>query len=132
MHRASPNRPYRYCRSIHAPRQCLAYGKTCMGCGKLGHFKKVCQSRKDCTVHEVEVDVSQEEGKIEVSINSVYMNNKWLLITTQLEMQVSGNTIKIPYKIDTSSEGNLIPLYIFKKLCGHRSVGQLRNFMKIT
>ena len=47
---------------------------------KIGHFKKVCKSRKDGAVHEVEVEVSQEEDKIEVGINSVYLNNKLLLI----------------------------------------------------
>ena len=53
----------------------------------MGHFKEVCQSRKDCMVHEVGVEMAQEEGIIEeVSINSVYLNNKWLLITAQLEM----------------------------------------------
>ena len=77
MHRASPNQLCRYCGSIPALRQCLAYGKMCASCGKLGHFKKVCQSRKDHAAHEVEVDVSQEECKIgEVSINLVYLNNK--------------------------------------------------------
>ena len=86
----------------------------------------MCQSRKDHTVHEVEVEVSQEVDKIEeVSINSVYLNNKQLLITADLEMQVSKNTVKIPYKIDTGSEGNLMPLYIFKRLCGHQSIEQL-------
>ena len=32
----------RYCGRLHMPRQCLAYGKMCTGCGKTGHFKKVC------------------------------------------------------------------------------------------
>ena len=83
----------------------------------MGHFKKVCQSRKDCVIHEVGVEMSQEESKIEeVSINSVYLNNKQLLITAQLEMKVGNNALKVPYKIDTSSEGNLMPLYIFKKV----------------
>ena len=103
----------------------------CASCRKLGHFKKVCWSRKDHEVHEVKVDVSQEEGKIEeVGINLVYLNNKQLLITAQLEMQVDENTIKIPYKIDTGSEDNLMPLYIFKKLCGDRSVEQLKRFIR--
>ena len=132
-HRASPHQLCRYCGSVHARRQCLAYGKMSTGCGKMGHFKKVCQSRKDCIVHEVEVDLSKEEGKIElVSINSVYFHNKCLLITAQLEMQVSESTIKIPYKIDTASEGNLMLLYIFKKLCGNRSVEHLKSSIKIT
>ena len=40
-------------------------------------------------VHEVGVEVSQEECKTEeVSINLVYLNNKWLLITAQLEMHM--------------------------------------------
>ena len=72
----------------------------------MGHFKKVCWNRKDCMVHEVEVELAQEEGLIEeVSINSVYLNNKWLLITAQLEMQVGDSALKVPYKIDTGSEG---------------------------
>ena len=120
-----------YCGSSHAPRQCLAYGKTCAGCGKMGHFKKVCWSRKDHAVHEVEVEVPQEECEIEeVSINSVYLSNKWSLITAQLEIQVSDNTIKVPYKIDTGSEGNLMPLYIFKKLFRNKSVEQCKRSIK--
>ena len=47
----------------------------------------VCQSRKDHVVHEVGVEMAQEEGIIEeVSINSAYLNNKQSLITAQLEM----------------------------------------------
>ena len=130
-YRASSHQLCRYCGSVHAPRQCLAYGKTCTSWSKVGHFKKVWQSRKDHTVHEVAVEVSQEDDKIEkVSINSVYLNNKWSLITTNLEMQFSENTVKIPYKIDTGSEGNLMPLYIFKKLCGHQCIEQLKRFIK--
>ena len=66
----------------------------------MGHFKKVCQSRKDHTVHEVGVKVSQKECEIEEVIIkfSILKNNKWLLITTQLEMQVSNNMLKVPYK----------------------------------
>ena len=101
---------------MHAPRQCPAYGKICTGCGKLGHFRKVCWSRKDYTVHEMEVEVSQENNEIEeVSINLVHLNNKQSLITADLETQISENTVKIPYKIDTGSEDNLMPLYIFKR-----------------
>ena len=31
-------------------------------------------------------------------------------------MQVGKNTVEIPYKIDTGSKGNIMPLYIFQKL----------------
>ena len=130
-HPASPKWPCRYCGSSHAPRQCPVYGKTCASCGKMGHFKKICQSRKDCTVHEVGVEMPQEEGKMEeVIINSIYLNNKWSLITAQLEMQVGNNALKVPYKIDTGSEGNLMPLYIFKKLFKNKSKEQLKRSIK--
>ena len=45
-------------------------------------------------------------------------------------MQVSENTVKILYKIDTGSEGNLMPLYIFKRLCEHWSIEQLKRSIK--
>ena len=48
----------RYCGSSHALRQCPAYGKTCSGGRKIGHFKSMLE-QKDHAVHEVEVEVSQ-------------------------------------------------------------------------
>ena len=130
-HPASPNQLCRYCGSSHALRQCPVYGKMCIGCRKMGHFKKVCWSRKDCAVHEVGVEIVQEEGIIEeVSINSVYLNNKRSLITAQLEMQVGNNALKVQYKIDTGSEGNLISLYIFKMLVRNELAEQLKRSIK--
>ena len=69
--------PCKYCGGSHVPRQCPAYGKTCAGCGKVGHFKKVCRSRRDHAVHKVEIEMAQEpqeEGIETVSINSIYLN----------------------------------------------------------
>ena len=34
----------------------------------------------------------------------------------KLEMQADENTIIIPYKIDMGSKGNIMPLFMFKKL----------------
>ena len=83
-------------------------------------------------VHEVGVEMAQEEGIIEeVSINSVYLNNKWSLITAQLEMQVSNNALKVPYKIDTSSEGQLnATVYISEFFFRNKSVEQLERSIK--
>ena len=66
----------------------------------MGHFKKVCRSRRDCTVHEVEIEMvqePQEEGIETVSINSICLNKNQLLITAHLEMQVGKTTIEVPY-----------------------------------
>ena len=81
---------------IHVLKQCPAYGKMCMGCKKMGHFKKVCQSRRKKAVNELEVKEVQEinEGKLEtVSIDLVHLNKNQSLITVKLEMQAGRNTI---------------------------------------
>ena len=68
-------------------------------------------------MHELEVEEVQEvnEGEVEtVSIDSVHLNKNQSLITMKLETQVGGNTVEIPYKIDTGNEGNIMPLFMFK------------------
>ena len=60
MHKNTNRKPCRYCSGVHVPQQCPAYGKTCARCGKTGHYKKVCRSRKEHAVHEVDVGVAQE------------------------------------------------------------------------
>ena len=80
--RQAPNttfnrQPCRYCSGIHAPQQCPAYGKMCARCGKMGHYKKVCRSKRDHAVYELQVKMvqdSQDEEIETVSINSIYLN----------------------------------------------------------
>ena len=38
------------------------------------------------------------------------------MLTTKLDMHAGNNKIEILYKIDTGSDGNIMPWYIFKKL----------------
>ena len=67
----------KYCGGLHQLRQCPAYGKMCVGCGKIGYVKKVCYSKRSRAINEMEKEMSQEysEAMIEkVSIDSVYMN----------------------------------------------------------
>ena len=45
-------------------------------------------------------------------------------------MQVGENIIEIPYKIDMGSEGNIMPLYIFKKLFKNITEEQLKTSIK--
>ena len=53
-----------------------------------------------------------------------------MLITAHLEMQFGKTTIEVPYKIDTGSEGNLMQLYIFKKLFKNMPEEQLKGSIK--
>ena len=63
---------------------------------------------------EIEVGQDSQGEDIEiVSINSLYLNRKWSLITANLEMQAGETALEILYKINTDSKGNLMPLYIF-------------------
>ena len=120
----------RYCRGGHAPRQCPAYGKMCTACSKMGHFRKVSRSKTGHTVHEVEIEMgpdSQGEDIEVVSINSLNLNRKWSLIMANLEMQVGETALEIPYKINTGSEGNLMPLYIFQKLFKNTIPQKVKN-----
>ena len=42
-------------------------------------------------------------------------------------MQAGKNIIEITYKIDTCSEGNIMPLYIFKNFFKNTTEEQLKN-----
>ena len=85
----------------------------------MGHFKNICHSKRRRVVHKIAVKASQEYSKGEIetmSIDSVHMNKNWSLLTAELETYAGDNKIIIPYKIDTGSEGNIMPWHIFKRL----------------
>ena len=42
-----PLSPCRYCESIHPPRRCPVYGKTCGECGRENHFSAVCRAPRE-------------------------------------------------------------------------------------
>ena len=120
----------RYCHRIHAPWQCSAYGKMCTGCRKMGHYKKVCRSKRDHMVHELEVEMVQVEEIETVSINSVHLNKNQSVIMAYLDTYAGENNVEILYKINMGSEGNIMPLYIFKKLFKNITVEQLKKSIK--
>ena len=125
--------PCRYCSGLCALRQCPAYRKMCVGCGKTSHFKKVWQSRRERAVNKMEVQELQEdsESKTEtVSIDPVHLNKTQSLVTVKLEMQVGRNIIIIPYKLDMGSKGNIMPLFTFKKLFKNVTEEQLWKSIK--
>ena len=67
----------------------------------------------------MEQEVTQEytEDDLEmVSINSVCFIKSHSVLTTKLKMSVDNNNMGILYIIDTGSDGNIMPYYIFKKL----------------
>ena len=73
---------------------------------------------------------SQGEDTEVVRINSLYINRTRSLIMVKLEMQAGKIVLEIPYKIAMGSEGNLMPLYIFRKLFAKMSNEQLKRSVK--
>ena len=49
-----------------------------------------------------------------VSVNSVQFNINQSVLTATLKTLMSQNSIAIPYKIDTGSNGNIMSIHIFK------------------
>ena len=90
----------------------------------------MCRSGGSHAVHKVELEnVKDPQGDMEtVSINSIFWNNKWSLIMANLKTMAGNNSITIPYKIDTGSEGNLMPLYIYKNIV---QTGSKTTFKKV-
>ena len=96
------------CGRSHPPRQCPAYGKTCLKCKKLNHFANMCKSKM---VKEVAEDENSDKsfyiGSVEV--NSVDTNKVWLV-----ELDVRGHQIRA--KIDTGAQVNVISQKLVNKL----------------
>ena len=107
----------------------------CADCGNTRHFKKVCSSTRDQVVNKLELRGTtriERVCKIEtVSIDSVHLNKRSVIINGGIrDMKAGTNNIVIPYKIDMGSEGNIIPLFIFKKLFKNVMEDQLKRSIK--
>ena len=80
---------------------------------------EVCRSR-NTTVHNIKQEPAQsnveEDHSDMVNINSVIFNSKWLVITKNLNMSSSQVGVIIPYKVDTGSDGIIMPLHLYQKL----------------
>ena len=66
-------------------------------------------------VEQEEDQYSGEETNINsVSINSIHFNTNYSILTVILKMSAGPNNMTVPYKVDTSSDVNLMPLHIYK------------------
>ena len=130
MHKDSPRRPTqtkilakqmcKYCGNSHPQRQCLACEKRCTECSTIGHFRVVFRSRRARVMNEVEQEAAQgsaKENNIDsVHINPIHFNKNHSLITVNLKTSTGPNNVMVPYKVDTGSDGNIMPFHIYKKL----------------
>ena len=100
----------------------------CAGCQKIGHFKAVCKSRKEKEVNEIEEIENQDEAEEDiemVSIDSIQFNKNHSVLTANLKMAAGHNKIVVAYKMDTGSNGNIMPFHVYKKLFPNKTKEQL-------
>ena len=86
----------------HPPSQCPANDVTCRGCGKKGHYQRVCLSSR--TVNEVQED--SEDGSLFLGSVSSDKEDPW---TVNLLLK----NRKVQFKIDTGADVTVIPDYVF-------------------
>ena len=93
----------------------------------MNHFKEVCKSFKSSMVHNKEKEADQEwETDIEmVNINSIQFNSNHSAIIAKMETSSNKVIITEPYKVYMGIDGNIITLYIYKKVFPRATVEQL-------
>ena len=71
-------------------------------------------------MNEVEQEAARdgaEENSIDlVNINSIHFNKNHFILKANLKMSAGPNNVMVPYKVDMGSDGNIMPLHIYKKL----------------
>ena len=69
-------------------------------------------------MNEVEQEAAKdsvEENSIDlVNINSVHFNKKYSVIRVHLKTSAGPYSVMVPYKVDTGSNSNIIPLHVYK------------------
>ena len=60
-----------------------------------------------------------------VNINSIRFNSNHSAIIANLKASSNTVVITVPYKVDTGSNGNIMPFYMYKKLFLRATVEQL-------
>lgn len=112
------------CGTEHEQFKCPAFGLRCKVCGRKNHFAAGCFSktkyRKVQMVMQSEDSETDEESGIHhlVGINEVSKVHTVKTVDEQNTWKeaISINGRDVEFKLDTGSQVNLIPLYIFKKL----------------
>ena len=65
-------------------------------------------------MHEIEQEATNESHIDTVTINSIRPDSKWSVLVAKLKTSLIQNRTRIPYKIDTDSDGNVMLLHILR------------------
>lgn len=131
--RSGTSLPYscKKCGTKHEPFKCPAFGLTCRICGRKNHFAVGCFGRtkyqKVQTVGQSGDTETDEESGTEhlLGINEVSKVRVVDAVDEQSWKEaISINGRDVEFKLDTGSQVNLIPLYIFKNLGQHLNLNK--------
>ena len=91
------------------------------------HFKDICRSTRSVKVNTIEKEAvhEQEPGIKMVNRNSFHFNSNNSAVIAHLKTSSNKATIMVPYKVDTGSDGNIMPFNIFTKLFSSTTMDQL-------
>ena len=108
------------CSKTHAYNRCPAYGKVCNFCKLKNHFSIMCRKRKfNRRIHEIEVD-ENDEIDIENTNSSMYVGSVNAIGSTDHEnhwfIKLKIHNSVVPFKIDTGSMVNILPLKMYEKI----------------
>lgn len=115
------------CNTKHRIRKCPAFGQRCKKCKLLHHFAICCRTKN---VNHVNLEKVSDDDDDKACVNSLKFENKNCnqdefyinCINSSLNslkswfenIEIDNN--KIPFKLDTGSEVNVLPIKIFSKL----------------
>lgn len=104
------------CGRTHNIRECPAFGKKCNACSKLNHFSSVCKQRNVSTIDKHD-DSSDYDSANELYIGVLDCPSETSgEITFPWIETVKINEQKVPSKVDTGAETDVLPFNVLKKI----------------
>ena len=102
------------CGLTHRYKNCPAYGKVCVNCNKMNHFKKMCKSTN---IKQIDIEDALNKSFDDFEINylkvdSIETQENWTKNVTFVDFDYKMET----FKLDTGAQCNVIPVNLCKKL----------------